>query len=133
MTSFRSILESDKDVDSICKELASFTVRNNSSRFNYLLILSDAYEDLGTERSDSIARGLRILNRNKRFPVLESSLGWIWECDAEYFTNDRSYFLPLEVFDGVIKSATENGDLFYFKSLRLALESAAIVYSQIDG
>lgn len=141
MISFRSILE-NADLNSTIERLwisiprfyiSATSIADQTIDFDELLILSDAYEDLG---NSALAHGLRWLGTNRKYPTNRpDSATYVWEFSARRASiinnasclhhRARPYMLP---------SADEefpNSFALLFKSFRKAMEVAATAVSNL--
>lgn len=146
MTSFRSILESSSTIDRLWSSVeATYLPREYYLDYNTVLVLADAYEDLATEDSDSISKGLRYIVDNKRCPVRRGHpdlMYYAWmssekDFHTTYEQSPRSWIIPYVFFYPLrllahIYLPEDNSSLAVagFKSLKEAILELATSYSR---
>lgn len=137
MASFKSILENDSfTIDNLWLSLDKIindTIDDSTSFPAYsvlkshLLVISDAYLDLGTEDGERISEGLRDLVRREHFPSINIDDHWVWLRYPVTAGNNINQSLPNGIFTRLTNTNHNSShSIAWFNSLKSAMESAAL-------
>lgn len=132
--SFRYILESTKEtIERLWESLDDLAISHMSYTQQYanlILVLADAYEELGTEENDYISKGLKWLISNNKYAICMTPSLHFFEAGDR----DIPSYLPRVILDEMknYKSYREVYiNTIYYSSHRDAMMAAAIAAGRI--